>query len=121
MDFIKVSVTARNAAGFRRAGKFWDSTPTIAEVTSDELAILRGEMQLVVLELDEEGNAVGGAVPDVALEAKLAALETDKAALKTANQGLKMDVVALSGEKATLEAKLAALETDKTALEKPKK
>jgi hypothetical protein len=122
-DKFTVRVTARSDSGFRRIGRFFGNSATDVEVTAAELEILKAETQLVVIELDGDGNAIGGEqvatleTEKADLVAKVAALEGEKADLQTkladeakARKAAESAKVALENEKADLTAKVAALE-----------
>lgn len=55
----KLTVTARPARGFRRAGRHWPPEPTTVDAgafTAEELAALKAEPNLVVTEAPTEGG-----------------------------------------------------------------
>ncbi|MEY4530718.1 MAG: Mu-like prophage FluMu N-terminal domain [Deinococcota bacterium] len=91
-EAIKVRVSARPEKGFYRAGRYWSSAPTDAEVTANDLKVLKAETNLVVVELGEDGED-----PNVTLETEKADLTQKVAALEKINGELED---ALTHEKA---------------------
>jgi hypothetical protein len=104
-ETIKIRVSARPEKGFYRAGRFWTSAPTDAEVTKAELVILKAETNLVVVELGEDG------------EDPSTALETANTDLTKKISDLEAKVKELEGKNGELERDLAGTVEGKTTLE----
>jgi len=62
---IRVLIRAVPPGGFWEAGKFWPASETPAEVTPEELAILKATPFLVVIELSAAATKPKAEAPDM--------------------------------------------------------